>query len=290
MEAIENFAGGVTEPEGNATGMLGSESLNGTPAEDDPRAMERVLVDLMLGSAKLVQVSGEAAQLVSDGTEDSQASKALALSKEVFLSAHKLGRHLLVQLNYPSFEALFQSQQPLPPGHQDFKRLMLDCEAVLNNQPRDKSNKFRSANCCSLCGLSLGPYDGAPCKIKNHTAGIVGNICCHDHDDGLDAADRDPMEIRSRSPSHHKQLEALRIEENMGGTYMTQRRRSPRRSPSSSTDGLSPLVSEEEFSSLKPISLSPSRQNSTRYLNMVLRRNKPEGSDSEPEPMEGKAA
>ncbi|KAK6467654.1 hypothetical protein HHUSO_G34654 [Huso huso] len=65
---------------------------------------------------------------------------------------------------------------------------------------------------------------------------------------------------KEASLSHHRQLDTVRREEsNKGGAhYITQRRRSPRRSPSGGL--LSPLISGNEVSVLKPLSRSPSRQ------------------------------
>ncbi|KAJ1125383.1 hypothetical protein NDU88_003815 [Pleurodeles waltl] len=285
METPEKIASEVPDSEASKT-----ENLNGSKMEDDPLEVERTLVNLLLGAAKVVHLLCHAAEQVNDSTEDPRAMQALAVSKEVFLNAQKIGYHLLAQLKYSDFESLFKSQQPFPVGYQDFQRFMLECESGLQNQPSDEDTKFRSANCCNLCGLSLGPYDGAPCKTENYKPAVAANVCFHDQDTGVDVAGSHQLALRSRSPSFHKQLEALRIEEHMGGMYITERRRSPRRSPSSGTDGMSPLVSEEEFSSMKPVSLSPSRKSSTKFLNKLMRRSKPEGLECESEPIDGKGA
>ncbi|XP_078506669.1 uncharacterized protein LOC144766815 isoform X3 [Lissotriton helveticus] len=261
MDSAEKIASEVPHLEASKSG-----NLNRPTVEDDSLEVERALVNLLLGAAKMVHLSCHAAEQVNNSTVDSQGVQTIALSKEVFLNAQKIGNHLLAQLKYSDFESLFKSQQPFPVGYQDFQRSLLECESGLQNHPSDKDTKFRSAKCCYLCGLSLGPYDGAPCKTANYKPAVATHVCFHD------------------------QLEALRIEEHMGGMYITERRRSPRRSPSSSTDGMSPLVSEEEFSSMKPMSLSPSRKSSAKFLNKLMRRSKPEGLESEPEPIDGNGA
>ncbi|XP_078506668.1 uncharacterized protein LOC144766815 isoform X2 [Lissotriton helveticus] len=284
MDSAEKIASEVPHLEASKSG-----NLNRPTVEDDSLEVERALVNLLLGAAKMVHLSCHAAE-VNNSTVDSQGVQTIALSKEVFLNAQKIGNHLLAQLKYSDFESLFKSQQPFPVGYQDFQRSLLECESGLQNHPSDKDTKFRSAKCCYLCGLSLGPYDGAPCKTANYKPAVATHVCFHDQDEGVDGVGSHQLALRSRSPSFHKQLEALRIEEHMGGMYITERRRSPRRSPSSSTDGMSPLVSEEEFSSMKPMSLSPSRKSSAKFLNKLMRRSKPEGLESEPEPIDGNGA
>ncbi|KYO39051.1 hypothetical protein Y1Q_0017441 [Alligator mississippiensis] len=71
-------------------------------------------------------------------------------------------------------------------------------------------------------------------------------------------------------------VEALRREDRLGGPYLTRRRRSPRRSASGLLEGLSPLVSEQDLSTIQPLIRYPSRQGGTgKFLSQVTRREPP---------------
>ncbi|TFJ96423.1 transcription initiation factor TFIID subunit 6 [Platysternon megacephalum] len=111
-------------------------------------------------------------------------------------------------------------------------------------------------------------------------------------EEGTEEEEGRSLQVRGRDPSRHRQVEAVRLEEQMGGAFVTQRRRSPRRSPSGSLEALSPLVSEEELSTIQPLIHCPSRQGGPgKFLSKVTRRDRPpcENSDSDTDQSENSA-
>nr|XP_042703569.1 uncharacterized protein LOC112060912 [Chrysemys picta bellii] len=107
-------------------------------------------------------------------------------------------------------------------------------------------------------------------------------------EEGAEEEEGRSLQVRGRDPSRHRQVEAVRLEEQMGGAFVTQRRRSP----PGSLEALSPLVSEQELSSIQPLIHCPSRQGGPgKFLSKVTRRDRPpcENLDSDTDQSENSA-
>ncbi|XP_042327626.1 uncharacterized protein LOC121932750 isoform X2 [Sceloporus undulatus] len=237
-------------------------------------AMAELLVNTVANTAKMVQVSAEAqktAQLTCFHAE-----QALGQARLSYIAARGLAEQLLGFLSPPDYQGLFQvlSQPPMP--YSEFCATIRRTEntllhPVLKCKPGFSVQREPSPD--SECSCS--PEDGLQSGINDLQ---VFRSCCgqETEEDGIEEEAGQSLQIRGRNPSRHKQVETVLLEDQMGGAYVTQRRRSPRRSPSAGVDGLSPLVSEQELSTIQG--------GSGKFLSKVTRRvdhHQQENSDSD---------
>ncbi|XP_067325937.1 uncharacterized protein [Anolis sagrei] len=241
-------------------------------------AMAELLVNTVVGTAKMVQVSAEAqksAQLACFHAEQATAQARLS-----YTTARGLAEQLLGFLSPPDYQGLFQilTQPPMP--YSEFCSTIRRTENTLlhptfKSKPGlpAKRDPSPDSECCCSSDIPEMSYG----KRMNDLQVFISS-CTHETHDEEEAEEEEShsLHIRGRNPSRHKQVETVLLEDQMGGTYVTQRRRSPRRSPSASVDGLSPLVSDQELSTIQG--------GSGKFLSKVTRRldhHQQENSDSD---------
>ncbi|XP_061447582.1 uncharacterized protein LOC133367504 [Rhineura floridana] len=282
-----------------------SETPKDSPSQDDkaapagfaPRiseAMAEYLVNTITGTAKMVQASVEAqksAQLACFHAEQS-----LAQARLSYVAARGLSERLLGFLSPPDYQGLFQllPQPPIP--YSEFCTIIRRTENVLLHpvlkcKPGFPARREPSPGSDFTCPPDIAD-DGLQGGI--HDLRCFRSSCVNEMDeDGTDEEESRSLQIRGRNPSRHKQVETVLLEDQMGGTFVTQRHRSPRRSPSAGVEGLSPLVSEQELNSIQPLICCPSRQGgSGKFLSKVTRRKdqpQRENSDSDTDQSETSA-
>nr|XP_048710589.1 uncharacterized protein LOC125638616 isoform X2 [Caretta caretta] len=235
----------------------------GTPLTMTAERAE-LLVSTLANTARLVHRAGEAyksAQLACfhAGQVLAQAGEVLSLSKQSYLQARCLGDGLLGSLPQSDYQGLFRCLARPPLAYEEFKATLRRAESI------------QAAPMTAPCAgpRSPGPRDAPMSGRWTRTARRRrrgGH--CRSEDVTPPATDRwRPCGWRTR----------------WGGAFVTQRRRSPRRSPSGGLEGLSPLVSEQELSTIQPLIHCPSRQGGPgKFLSKVTRRDRPpcEKSDS----------
>ncbi|XP_062813212.1 uncharacterized protein LOC134292387 [Anolis carolinensis] len=238
-------------------------------------AMAELLLNTVVGTAKMVQVSAEAqktAQLACFHAE-----QAMAQARLSYTTSRGLAEQLLGFLSPPDYQGLFQILSQPPMTYSEF------CDTIRRTENTLLHPIFRSkpglpaqrdpspdSECCSS---SDNPELSYPKRI--HDLQVFISPCTHEEEEA-EEEESHSLHIRGRNPSRHKQVETVLLEDQMGGTYVTQRRRSPRRSPSASVDGLSPLVSDQELSTIQG--------GSGKFLSKVTRRldhHQQENSDSD---------
>ncbi|XP_029462839.1 uncharacterized protein LOC115094189 [Rhinatrema bivittatum] len=240
------------------------------PEQNEENILAHILIEMLTSTAKMVQVTDEAekaAQLAyycAEGAVE-QANKSSALSRHAFLNAQDLGERLLKNLNYSSYHEVFQNWEDLPMGYETFQKILHKAETVLSI-PKWKENVSRCPSCSKSSSQTDVPYQEKVNRMLGAVVSLYGHRTEEENTDTIPTTTT-TIQMRGRSSSHHKQLEALRNEEHMGGTYVTHRRRSPRHSPLSGVDAVSPLVSEDELTNIKSVSRSPSRLSSPKFLN-----------------------
>ncbi|KAH0626400.1 hypothetical protein JD844_001361 [Phrynosoma platyrhinos] len=266
-----------------------SQADKAAPAGFAPRiseAMAELLVNTVANTAKMVQISAEAqktAQLACFHAE-----QALGQARLSYMAARGLAEQLLGFLSPPDYQGLFQvlSQPPMP--YSEFCATIRRTEnallhPVLKCKPGFSIQREPSPDSECSCSPDI-PEDGLQSGINDLQ---VFRTCCSQEteEDGTEEEVDQCLQIRGRNPSRHKQVETVLLEDQMRGTYVTQRRRSPRRSPSAGVDGLSPLVSEQELSTIQ-------QGGSGKFLSKVTRRvdhHQQENSDSDTDQSETSA-
>ncbi|KAM6452562.1 uncharacterized protein PHA67_018822 [Liasis olivaceus] len=250
-------------------------SLPGGFAPRISEAMAELLVNTVAGTAKMVQVSVEAqksAQLACFHAEHT-----LTQARLSYMAARGLAERLLGFLSPPDFQGLFQllSQPPMP--YSEFCTIIRRTENALLHPV---------LKCKPGFPVRREPSPGSECSCPPDIAddGLQGGLpdlqffrppCVSEMDeDGTDKEENQSMLIQGRNPSCRKQTETVLLEDQTGGTYVTQCRHSSRRSPSAGVERLSPLVSEQDLNSIQPLICCPSRQGgSGKFLSKVTRRN-----------------
>ncbi|CAM2114886.1 unnamed protein product [Caretta caretta] len=223
-----------------------------------------LLVSTLANTARLVHRAGEAyksAQLACfhAGQVLAQAGEVLSLSKQSYLQARCLGDGLLGSLPQSDYQGLFRCLARPPLAYEEFKATLRRAESTLLHPVFQSTGSPQSQQ--------------APCPDCHTLSG-----CAHDC-----TLCRTQESRPQGCPYVREMVEAVRLEDQMGGAFVTQRRRSPRRSPSGGLEGLSPLVSEQELSTIQPLIHCPSRQGGPgKFLSKVTRRDRPpcEKSDS----------
>ncbi|KAJ7314061.1 hypothetical protein JRQ81_005980 [Phrynocephalus forsythii] len=274
------------------------------PGDFAPRiseAMAEFLVSTVVGTAKMVQTSIQAqksAQLACFHAEQS-----VAQARAAHVAARGLAEQLLGFLSPPDYQGLFQALPQPPISYAEFCTIIRRTEnallhPVLKCQPGFPAGREPSPSSECRCPTDI-PEDGLHAGINDHW--FLRSPCGHpvspfhplQDDNGTDEEEDRSPPIRGRNPSRHKQVETVLLEDQMRGTYVTQRRRSPRRSPSAGMDGLSPLVSEQDLNTIQPLICCPSRQGgSGKFLSKVTRRKDPpqrDNSDSDTDQAETSA-
>ncbi|XP_060137234.1 uncharacterized protein LOC118095513, partial [Zootoca vivipara] len=243
-------------------------------------AMAEYLVNTVAGTAKMVQASVEAqksAQLACFHAEQS-----LGQARLSYMAARGLAERLLGFLNPPDYQGLFQllTEPPLP--YSEFCTIIRRTENALLHPVLKCKPGFPARREPSPCSEFTCPETSAvgpePCAAPGSPLPSFPFLPqqdegCTEEEEGLS------LQIRGRNPSRHKQVETVLLEDQMG--YVTQRR--PRRSPSAGVEGLSPLVSEQDLSTIQPLICCPSRQGD-KFLSKVSRRRdqpQPENLDSD---------
>uniref|UniRef100_A0A6J0U1V7 Uncharacterized protein n=1 Tax=Pogona vitticeps TaxID=103695 RepID=A0A6J0U1V7_9SAUR len=254
-----------------------SQADKAAPADFAPRiseAMAEFLVNTVASTAKMVQTSIQAqksAQLACFHAEQS-----VAQARAAHLAARGLAERLLGFLSPPDYQGLFQVLPQPPISYAEFCTIIRQTEnallhPVLKCQPGFPAGREPSPGSECSCPADI-PHDGLHAGIND--LWFFRSPCGHVvNEDGTDEEEDRSPPIRGRNPSRHKQVETVLLEDQMRGTYVTQRRRSPRRSPSAGMDGLSPLVSEKDLDTIQPLICCPSRQGgSGKFLSKVTRR------------------
>ncbi|XP_075687024.1 uncharacterized protein LOC142656053 [Rhinoderma darwinii] len=205
---------------------------------------------LMKDAARLVQTASESqktAELAHHymGEALRRTSEVLDGSRMLFQASCRFGNHLLNQKDQTGYRALLQRHPELRTSYGTLLGAINNTEDVLSHV-----------------------------KIQRDEIHPSGQFLSENGDEAARS-----LSVNEKK-SHHKQLETVRNEEQMGGAFLTQRRRSPRHSPSSCVDGLSPLLSEEELNTIQPIAQSPRSKGSSRFTNKIVHRLQ-EGSDSD---------
>ncbi|XP_053119771.1 uncharacterized protein LOC128330639 isoform X2 [Hemicordylus capensis] len=251
-------------------------------------AMAEFLVNTVAGTAKMVQASVEAqksAQLACFHAEQS-----LSQARLSYVAARGLAERLLGFLNPPDYQGLFQhmSQPPIP--YSEFCSIIRRAEnallhPVLKCMPGFPARRDVSPSSeCRPCRPPDNPEDGLQGEFLDFQC-LRSPCLCETDEEGTDEEENRSLPIRGRNPSRHKQVETVLLEDQMGGSYVTHRRRSPRRSPSAGVEGLSPLVSEQDLNTIQPLICCPSRQGgSGKFVSKVTwRKEQPqrENSDSD---------
>ncbi|CAM4566649.1 uncharacterized protein [Lepidochelys kempii] len=260
----------------------------GTPLTMTAERAE-LLVSTLANTARLVHRAGEAyksAQLACfhAGQVLAQAGEVLSLSKQSYLQARCLGDGLLGSLPQSDYQGLFRCLARPPLAYEEFKATLRRAESTLLHPVFQSTGSPQSqqAPCPDCHTLSDCAHDCTLCRTQE--SGPQGCPYVREMDeDSPEEEEGRSLQVRGRDPSRHRQVEAVRLEDQMGGAFVTQRRRSPRRSPSGSLEGLSPLVSEQELSTIQPLIHCPSRQGGPgKFLSKVTRRDRPpcEKSDS----------
>ncbi|XP_075037534.1 uncharacterized protein LOC142098600 [Mixophyes fleayi] len=221
---------------------------------DDARGLSTLLVNV----ASLVRAaahSQKAAQLTHRCLTGAltQASDAMNSSRVVFQATWQLGQHLLNQQGQAGSKEMFRSLPDLRLSYETLQRVLNKTEDALCH-PEEQIHTMHTREC-------------SPSTMGGHPEN--GNNLVRE-------------QTVTEKTTHHKQLDAVRTEEHMGGAYVTQRRRSPLRSTSSCTNGLSPLLSEE-LNSTKPIAKSPNCKGSSYVTNKVIHRERCQHSVSDTE-------
>ncbi|XP_044870463.1 uncharacterized protein LOC123369168 [Mauremys mutica] len=262
-------------------------AMQGTPLAMSAERAE-LLVSTLASTARLVHRAGEAqksAQLACfhAGQALAQAGEVLSLSKQSYLQARRLGDGLLGSLPQPDYRGLFQCLARPPLAYEEFRAMLRRAESTLlhpifQSTGPPQSQQAPSPDCHSLSGCAHDSTLG-----RTQASGPQGSPCARETDeDSTEEEEGRSLQVRGRDPSRHRQVEAVRLEERMGGAFVTQRRRSPRRSPSGSLEALSPLVSEQELSTIQPLMRCPSRQGGPgKFLSKVTRRDRPPGETSD---------
>ncbi|XP_006011636.1 uncharacterized protein LOC102352916 [Latimeria chalumnae] len=252
---------------------------------DDSQAMVSLMVEMLASAAKMVHTANEALQRAEHAllcSEDAfaQAKVAAVVSRQVFLASQAVAGHLIKCTPFEDYQEAFQSVPNPPVDYVTFLKL-LQASTIDNEVPQMGSSeklkqaKWKRSHPCLFCNFSSGPSDEPSCPRKygsmlSHLGGPHTTRIQESEDETSDEDIKNDM--RGRSPSYHKQVEAVRLEEHMGGAFVIHRRRSPRRSPSATADGLSPLVSQEEKSTIKPVGHSTSCHGSTKLVQKVVQR------------------
>ncbi|GCC29551.1 hypothetical protein chiPu_0007993 [Chiloscyllium punctatum] len=276
----------------------------------------RALVDLVTTAAKTAQKARESekkAQLAFKYSEEvlSYASDVTDNAEQTLLTAKTLSERLVKHTSYLDYQQVFRSVSDLSTDYATFAQLLQLSNAgddFANSRllKKGKASRYgrsesKRERLCFLChSLSRREPDNFSQKRSQNIPQLGDNYegMIEADDENTDEDDlalgkdihRKPQLTMSAgiNSSHHKQVEAVRKEEHMGGAFVISRRRSPRRSPSGGLDGLvSPLLTEDELTTLKPLSRSPSRQGSTKVVYKMIHRDKSqENSDSDIEHLE----
>ncbi|CAM4569698.1 unnamed protein product [Caretta caretta] len=248
-----------------------------------------LLVSTLANTARLVHRAGEAYKSAPlacfhAGQVLAQAGEVLSLSKQSYLQARCLGDGLLGSLPQSDYQGLFRCLARPPLAYEEFKATLRRAESTLLHPVFQSTGSPQSqqAPCPDCHTLSGCAHDCTLCRTQE--SGPQGCPYVREMDeDSPEEEEGRSLQVRGRDPSRHRQVEAVRLEDQMGGAFVTQRRRSPRRSPSGGLEGLSPLVSEQELSTIQPLIHCPSRQGGPgKFLSKVTRRDRPpcEKSDS----------
>nr|XP_025045935.1 uncharacterized protein LOC112547585 isoform X1 [Pelodiscus sinensis]XP_025045936.1 uncharacterized protein LOC112547585 isoform X2 [Pelodiscus sinensis] len=181
-----------------------------------------LLVRTLASTARLVHRAGEAqkaAQLACfhAGQALAQTGEVLSLAKQSYLQARCLGDGLLGSLPQPDYQGLFQCLAQPPLAYEEFRATLRRAESNLLHPVFQSTGAPPSQ-------LGLAPPATACCAQE-----------C----------------IRCRPQQAGPQMETMQLEDRMGGAFVTQQRCSPWRSPSGRLEGLSPLVSEQELSTIQ---------------------------------------
>ncbi|XP_048373195.1 uncharacterized protein LOC125444672 isoform X2 [Sphaerodactylus townsendi] len=278
------------------------ESPDNPPHPDEPAPegitprlsedLAQFLVSTMAGTAKVVQVAVKAqksAQLACFHAEQS-----LGQAQMSYVAARGLCERLAGLLGLPDYQSLFQHTSRPPMPYSEFCTVIRSAEnALLHPKPGSPSGRNLSPG--SECSCLPDTLEGS-CLLTGgiHELRSFRSPGISETDE--EVADEEEcrcLHIRGRNPSRHKQVEAVLLEDQMRGTYMTQRRRSPRRSPSGGMEGLSPLVSEQDLNVIQPLICCPSRQGGAgKFLSKVTWRKDQllrENSDSDTDQPENSA-
>ncbi|KAJ6653399.1 hypothetical protein lerEdw1_009300 [Lerista edwardsae] len=229
-------------------------------------AMAAFLVNTVASTAKIVQAAVEAqksAQLACFHAEQS-----LGQARLSYMAARGLAEQLLGFLNPPDYQGLFQHMSQPPIAYSEFCSIIRRTENALLHPVLKCKPGFPARRKASPGSERTSPPDNP--------------------EDGLQGGFRD---LRSfRSPCVSETVETVLLEDQIGGTYVTHRRRSPRRSPSAD---ISPLVSEQDLDTIQPLICSSRQGGSGKFLSKVTRRRKDqpqrENSDSDTDQLETSA-
>ncbi|XP_060112380.1 uncharacterized protein LOC132584505 [Heteronotia binoei] len=248
------------------------------PACFAPRISEgtaQFLVNTIAGTAKMVQAAVEAhksAQLACFNAEQSLGQAQLS-----YLAARGLCERLVGLSSLPDYQGIFQHMSHPPMPYSEFCTIIRRTESALLHpiqewKPRVPTQRDLSpgSECSCPPDTSEDSFLGGIQELRLFRSPGVSET---QDEDMTDEEESRSLHIRGRNPSRHKQVETVLLEDQMGDTYVTQRRRSPRRSPSAGMEGLSPLVSEQDLSTIQPLICCPSRQGgSGKFLSKVTRR------------------
>lgn len=256
-------------------------------------AMAEFLVNTVASTAKIVQAAVEAqksAQLACFHAEQS-----LGQARLSYMAARGLAEQLLGFLNPPDYQGLFQHMSQPPIAYSEFCSIIRRTENALLHPVLKCKPGFPAR-------VEVSPGSECTSPPDNPEDGLQGGFrdlrsfrspCVSETQDeeGTDEEESKSLPIRGRNPSRHKQVEAVLLEDQIGGTYVTHRRRSPRRSPSAD---ISPLVSEQDLNTIQPLICCSNRQGgSGKFLSKVTRRRKDqpqrENSDSDTDQLETSA-
>lgn len=271
----------------------------------------RALVDLMITAATTAQKARESekkAQLAFKYSEEvlSFASDVTDNAEHTLLTAKTLSERMVRNTSYLDYQQIFRNVTDLSMDYATFSQLLQLSNAgddVGNTRllqkgkgPRYGRSESKRDRLCFLChSLSRRESDSFSQKRAQNVSQLGDNYegTIEADDENTDEEEfgfgkdvyRKPQTSISAgiNSSHHKQVDAVRKEEHMGGAFVISRRRSPRRSPSGGLDGLvSPLLTEDELTTLKPLSRSPSRHGSMKVVYKMIHRDKSqENSDSD---------
>lgn len=228
-----------------------SDGRDGARAADDRQLLLRVLKNTA-GLMELVLQSQKSAQVAYSSTMEalSHLKGMLDLSCNIIQFSLQLLEHFSDQRGRAGVQELFQEDPELSVTYNTFLRTLQEAEEDL-----------------------------PPLRSGMKTAHTQVSCAC-----GLSSPNEDEDEPDTEKKSHHIQVERVRSEEYMKAAYVTQRRRSPRRSRSAGAAGLSPLLSEEE-SSIQPVIQSPNRRCSTgKIVHRECSENWDSGADRSPRP------
>ncbi|XP_059586371.1 uncharacterized protein LOC109283116 isoform X1 [Alligator mississippiensis] len=215
------------------------------PAALGPEELAAAVSSTVACAAQALRAAGLAHKAAQ--VSRSQAGEALAQARLSYHQARRLG------------DGLGPAAAPRarrPPGPRSSEALRLAESVMLCPDAAAPSSTLT----CPCCGT---PASGAAWLAMS-----CRSLEQDDDDDEDDLEDDEDEEgLRGRDPSHHRQVEALRREDRLGGPYLTRRRRSPRRSASGLLEGLSPLVSEQDLSTIQG--------GTGKFLSQVTRREPP---------------